>query len=353
MSRSRDGRPVGVSSRVVDWCLDGLEEVSVDQVVGDPLADLTVVVPTWERQDFVLRQLRYWAPSAARLVVVDGSDHPLPCRVRGAIDGMERITYRHERRPFHERLATAGSLVSTKYAVMLGDDEFHLLSGLRTVIRELEEEPGLVGCMGQVLSFSPLDSYRRCLFSRAYRTLCEFDVCQPEPGDRLVAAMDPYTMATPYAVLRTAVWCRSWGSVGGYSSGVAAEMQQAMSVHLLGAFRTVATVQWLRSIENEISAISDSEVEQNRMIWFPEWWTKPCFSAERESFVAGISEVVAEEIGMSVEECSRDVVLGAEAFLEGSSAEWEYLDSLAGSAGRGPRCVERGVSASGKRSRTH
>ena len=152
MSRSRDGRPVGVSSRVVDWCLDGLEEVSVDQVVGDPLADLTVVVPTWERQDFVLRQLRYWAPSAARLVVVDGSDHPLPCRVRGAIDGMERITYRHERRPFHERLATAGSLVSTKYAVMLGDDEFHLLSGLRTVIRELEEEPGLVGCMGQVLS---------------------------------------------------------------------------------------------------------------------------------------------------------------------------------------------------------
>lgn len=58
MSRSRDGRPVGVSSRVVDWCLDGLEEVSVDQVVGDPLADLTVVVPTWERQDFVLRQLR-------------------------------------------------------------------------------------------------------------------------------------------------------------------------------------------------------------------------------------------------------------------------------------------------------
>jgi|TARA_B100000315_G_scaffold159978_1_gene148506 hypothetical protein len=262
---------------------------------------------------------------------------------------MERITYRHERRPFHERLVTAGSLVSTKYAVMLGDDEFHFPSGLRTVIHELEEESGLVGCMGQVLSFSPLDAYRRCLFSRVYRTLYEFDVCQTEPVDRLVAAMDPYTMATPYAVLRTAVWCRSWGSVGSYSSGVAAEMQQAMSVHLLGAFRTVATVQWLRSIENEISAISDLEVEQNRMIWFPEWWTKSCFSTERESFVAGISEVVAEEIGMTAKECSRGIVLGAEAFLEGSSEEWEHLDSSVGSARTGSLSVERGVSAVGRR----
>ena len=324
-----------VSAHVVDWCIARLKEVGPEKVCpdwvrDDPLADLTVIIPTLNRPEFVLRQVCYWAPSAAQIMFVDGSSQPIPRRVRTAIDGLRRITYIHDEQPFGERLAVAASGISTSYAVMLGDDEFHLPSGLRSLIRVLEEEPDLVGCMGQVLSFTPLDNFRRCLFSRAYGDLQDFVVDQEQPVDRLVAAMNPYRMATCYAVLRSSVWRRSWGSVGSFTSGVAAEMQQSMAVHLLGPFRAVSVLQWLRSVENEITPISNAEAEQNRMIWFPEWWTDPLFIAERARFVDGLVTAVAEEIGMTAQDCADQIVLGAEVFVDGVGEEFEDLASSAG-----------------------
>jgi hypothetical protein len=225
-----------------------------------------------------------------------------------------------------DRLRLAGGLIETPYAVMLGDDEFHLPAGLRASVETLEKDESLVGCMGQVLSFSPLGHYRRSLFARAYPLLDRYDISHLRPDDRLIAAMSSYNMATSYAVLRTPVWRKSWGSVEEYGSGVAAEIQQAMAVYLLGPFTTTSHVQWLRSIENPAGPVSP--YEKDRRVWFPEWWESDRYGAERLTFVSRLAELVADELGADRDECASWVMAGAEVFVDENRSDYEFEEPV-------------------------
>ena len=286
---------------------------------------LTIVVPSRNRQDYLLRQIRFWASSSASLIVIDGSTRPLDDRVRSAVDDHRRLTYLHEQASFAERLNLAAGLIETPYSVMLGDDEFHLPSGLGASLSVLEEHPDLVGCMGQVLSFSPVGQYRRIVLARAYPSLHGYGIRHSDPADRLIAAMSDYTMATGYAVLRTPIWQRSWGSIGEYSSGAAHELQEAMAVHLLGPISTTSHIQWLRSIENPNQPLSPEE--KDGKIWFPEWWQDQLYEAERSAFVSSLVESVADDLGADHDECAAWVITGAKAFINGNSAEFEFTES--------------------------
>ncbi len=316
------------SPALVDWCLDSLAASGAGALGLDvDLSLLTVVVPSRNRQDYLLRQIRFWASSSASLVVVDGSTRPLDDRVRSAVDHHGRMTYLHEQSSFATRLNLASEYVVTPYAVMLGDDEFHLPSGLGASLSVLEENPDLVGCMGQVLSFSPVGSYRRIVLARVYPSLRGYEIRHAVPADRLIAAMSDYAMATCYAVLRTSVWRRSWGSLGEYESGHAAELQQAMAVDLLGQFATTSHVQWLRSIENPNEPLSSTE-EKDGKIWFPEWWEGQRYEAERVAFVGRLAELVADELGADRDVCASWVIAGAEVFVDENRHEYEFEEPV-------------------------
>ena len=324
----------GASSRaLIDWCLDSLTGPNSGMPDDEiNLSKLTVVVPSRNRQDYLLRQLRYWYLSSARLIVVDGSTHPLGDRVRSAFDNHERMTYLHERSSLADRFNLVSGLIETPYAVMLGDDEFHVPTGLKASLDVLEENQDLVGCMGQVLSFSPVGLYRRVVFARAYSLLHGYSIRQTASADRLNAAMSVYNMATCYAVLRTTVWQKSWGEIGDWGAGGVAELQQAMAVYLLGGLATTGHVQLLRSIENPPGY--PSSAARNRKIWFPEWWQDQLYEAECSAFVSSLVESVADDLGVDHDECAAWVMTGAKVFVNGNSAEFEFPDSSESLFGR-------------------
>ncbi len=329
----------GTTTAIEDWCLDALKRHSgAGSELSGELSSLTVVVPSWQRQDYLLRQIRYWSASSASLVIVDGSRLPLPDRIRSAVEAHPRITYRHDLLSQADRLRLAGGLIESPYAVMLGDDEFHLPAGLSASIRVLDNDQKLVGCMGQVLSFSPVGPYRRIVFARAYLSMHGHSIRHSDPADRLIAAMSDYTMATCYAVLRTPVWRRSWGSLGEYESGHAAELQHVMAVYLLGSFTTTSHVQWLRSIENPPAPLSPAEEKDGR-IWFPEWWEGQRYEAERVAFVSRLAELVADELGAGRDECASWVMAGAEVFVDENRSETEFEEPAQGLLARLNRAV--------------
>ncbi|SVC44256.1 uncharacterized protein METZ01_LOCUS297110, partial [marine metagenome] len=300
---------------VEDWCLDALAGHSgAEPGLGGELSNLTVIVPSRGRPDYLLRQIRYWSSSPARLIIVDGSNRPLSGRIRSAVETHPRIDYIHDLSSFADRLCLAGGLIETPYAVMLGDDEFHLPAGLSASVETLKKNEALVGCMGQVLSFSPVGLYRRVVFARAYPSLHGYSIRHAAPADRLIAAMSEYKMATCYAVLRTPTWRKSWGAIGSWGSSPAHELQQAMAVYLLGGLATTSHVQWLRSIENPSHYVSTEE--SDRYIYFPEWWESPRYATEQSDFVGVLAEAVGGELGVGRDECSEWVRAGAEAFVE-------------------------------------
>jgi hypothetical protein len=136
------------SRRLERWCLERLNDGPT--VVEPPGLDrLTVVVPSFGRPEFILRQLVYWSGTSAHLLILDGSPDPIPESVREVVDARRELDYLHRPVGLQERLHEARDLIRTEYTVMGGDDEFLLRGGLADAVGILDLEQTLVASMGQ------------------------------------------------------------------------------------------------------------------------------------------------------------------------------------------------------------
>jgi glycosyltransferase domain-containing protein len=277
------------------------------------LEKLTVVVPCYGRQDFLLRQCAYWHGTGVRLIIVDGSEQALPPSTQGLMAGLADVRYLHAHISMMERLKLAADRLETPYAILLGDDEFLLYAGLASAMRELERNPALVACIAQSLAFYPPAAGGRCTYGEGYPHW-RYAVMQDDPGQRLQAAMSDYTAATCYAVLRTPVWQRSWGQLRNWSSPYVGEMQQGITTYIWGKLTTVDEVYWMRSSENR--PVTNKGF--NRGLSFQEWWEATKFSVEHQAFL----EILKSELV----EASPSHALAAESVI--TQAIHAYLQHL-------------------------
>jgi len=278
-------------SRLEEWCLKSLKEGEPKQYdVLSPLAKLTVVVPSYGRQDFLLRQAVYWGNDAAKLVIVDGSPAPLRADVEKGLSAQSNIEYLHLPKDIAARLDLAAKHVHTPYSVLLGDDEFHLKKGLSLAIDKLEKDPALVACIGQSLIFRPSIDRTTLTYSTGYRHW-KYEIAQTDIRQRTIAAMSNYNAATCYAVHREPFGSRSWGGLKPWSSPYVGELQQAIATYIFGKLSTVDEVYWLRSYENPPVSI---KAEWDLKLQFDDWWLSPKFQLERDEFVGIlVSEAVS------------------------------------------------------------
>ncbi len=244
------------------------------------LSMLTVVIPSYCRQDFIVRQCAYWHGSGATAVIMDGSPHPLDLEMQKFINGLSDITYVHSKTTFAERLKRGGELVQTLYSVMCGDDEFLLFSGLCSAITLLEQDKDLVACIGQSLHFYLSSNGEKCSYGTGYSTF-RYEIRHEDAQDRLNAMLTNYNGATCYAVTRSNVWCRSWGNLGDYSSAYMLEFDQAFSTYIWGKFASVDDVYWMRSSENSFVQTPDA----NRYLYTKDWWNSIEYKTENVNFI--------------------------------------------------------------------
>ena len=65
-----------------DWVEESLAKKRLDQNKNyDLLSKLTIVIVSYDRQRFLLRQAVYWGYSRANIIIVDGSPTPLTDRM--------------------------------------------------------------------------------------------------------------------------------------------------------------------------------------------------------------------------------------------------------------------------------
>ena len=69
----------------------------------EPLSKLTIVIPSYGRQAFLLRQAVYWGYSRANIIIVDGSPDPLSDKMRNLLAGLPNILYLHSNKSSHYR----------------------------------------------------------------------------------------------------------------------------------------------------------------------------------------------------------------------------------------------------------
>ena len=275
------------------------------------LADLTLVIPAYNRPAYLERQIDFWSQTDVKLCILDGSRESAP---QVLIDRMgPNVYYRHLPIGFNERLVMACDLVQTKYVALLGDDELYAPHGLRNCISQLEADQRLVAAVGRSMFFFHRDG--EIIAHQTYEKSQNLVHTFGTDLDRLDESLADITRG-PYLLYglfnadewKTAVRV-SYGRK--YASGYVYEFAFHLIATLLGPSVMVDSLVWMRSGENP--AMSSDAV--NRKIGIGEWGTDSRFAEEVTHFVDSVVAAVASEGRFTTDELQNGVRRAVERFV--------------------------------------
>jgi glycosyltransferase domain-containing protein len=256
------------------------------------LEDLTIVVPTYNRQRFAIRCIEFWSHTKATVIVMDGSKFSIDAEVVKEFG--PNVFYNHVPENFSVRIGIAKKLIKTKYTILSGDDEFYIPSGLNSCIGELEMNQELVSCGGRCLLFGAVSKI--VAGAMAYPELAKHSLCSDVPEDRILKHMSNYVPATIYSVCRAEAWCAAAAIISEKEFPVhgSMELQFELAICHQGKTKILPELVWLRSGENiTIDQTSpNSSPALNPEVKLCDWWLDPVKQTEKSEFL----EIMAKNL---------------------------------------------------------
>ncbi|MBC8283650.1 MAG: TIGR00180 family glycosyltransferase [Nitrospinae bacterium] len=223
------------------------------------LKDLTIVIPTYNRPDFVKRSIIFWSGKLPSIIVLDGSLYSLDKEFLSSL-GSNIKYFHYPKLVYQKRLKTIHQLVSTKYCMLHADDEFFLPSGLSECIKEIELHD-LVCCLGRCLEFDYKDSRINAQPWLPLHTPFDgYSLLDERPLVRISKHMHPYLCSTIYAVTKTDVFLNNISfNLKNDSEGIFHELSYGICSAYQGKSKVINTLSWLRSNENDPFYVKDRE----------------------------------------------------------------------------------------------
>lgn len=269
------------------------------------LSNLTIVIPSYNRQDYLMRQIDYWENYDAKILILDGTklaNHKLKNSKR------ENIRVIHLPESIEKRFGLAATMINTKYAAMLSDDEFFLPSSLKTIIKFLEDNPDYSACKGNAVGFAFDSRGNRGTGIEIYQELIGYEIANNTPIARMIEHMTDYAMASLWAVHRADVLKKSLtlaGSRSPYASAASFEIQLSLITAWLGKIKVLNELMWLRSYENKNIWWSTGNLS------IADWLSNEKYESETTQFVGDLADTISASkqeisraLGVYVEFCS-------------------------------------------------
>jgi len=277
------------------------------------LARLTLVVPTYERQDFALRLINYWSNKGPKLIVLDGSKNPIDSEILSQLS--KHVHYLHRPVGVYRRLLESLDLIQTEFVALAGDDEFYVPSAVDACIKELDENQEMVACCGRALAFSVCDQI--ICGGPQYPRLENYLIGSDEPGSRVSDHMREYVPSLVYAICRTKLWKASWESILEREFPIFAigELQFEMCMSYAGKSRVIPELMWLRS-ENETEPVRGNAPSLDPKKRFPDWWRNPKNKDEHEEFLVIMSSAFEKLLPDSKGDRRSAVIGGIDSYID-------------------------------------
>ena len=289
------------------------------------LSKLTVIIPSFNRQEFLFRQAIYWQNSGVKLIFMDGSEKPIDEKMKYYLLDMKNIIYIHSNTPINERLSRVSKLINTKYSVTLNDDDFSIKSSLITAIKLLESNSSIVACRGQTLLAILSSEKNTVRYSFLYNLFKNFQVKHDGLEDRLKYALSNYNSAASFAVLRSTVWQETWGSLNDdYSSTNVGEFFQNLATYVFGKLACIEVPYIV--ITNENTAINTKS--DNRALLFPDWWNDKNYLHEKQKFVKKLSIMVSRRESIDLYQAQGIVVDAIDLFVNNQKSKSFLVQTL-------------------------
>jgi glycosyltransferase domain-containing protein len=249
------------------------------------LSKLTVVIPTYNRQNYAVRNMRFWSGQGVTVHVMDGSDAPLSAHQLAGIDS--NIHYHHKSCTFEERLEIAASYINTEYAMLCGDDEFQAPNGLIACIKFLEANNDYTSCCGRCVAFSVQKSKIE-LFPIKTGHATHF-VNQQSASERIHYHISNFMTTTIYGVHRrdSFKFCIS-GMPKNFSSPYVAETTFELLSAIYGKSAILSNMSWIRSSENKPVQKNDYD----RKYYLSHWYDDPSKVEEVEKYYFNLKQII-------------------------------------------------------------
>jgi glycosyltransferase domain-containing protein len=278
---------------------------------NSPLSDLTLVMPTYNRQRYALRNMHYWSGSGVVMHVLDGSQDALRPDQLKLLDS--NINYHHRPVSMYQRLQKAIDLVETRFVALIGDDEFFIPSALVSCIDELQRKTELVACMGRCLAFNCTSGGVTAYL--AYQEMGNHSLNQEDALARMLEHMSSYTPSTIYSVVRAPVWKKSMTTLvqkefRAYSIG---EVQFELATSYQGKTKVIPELIWMRSNEAEPTRGTDPSLMPEHTLH--DWWLDPGKEDERIEFLHIMSATLADSSD-EIKRTSDGVRLAVDTFVK-------------------------------------
>ncbi len=243
------------------------------------LSELTLIIHTFERKDFLLRQIAYLSAWKVNIEIVDGSKLPLDDLSVEYVNQFPNINYLHLALPVLDRIVDAAKRIRTPFVMCLADDDLFLQGGLAAAIDSLKRNEDAVACMGQAAGFDSL--YGKYYAFEYGNNLSGYEVTGDCPQQRIQFAFSNWRPATWYAVYRTHIFKKVWDSAYTYKCPASAEYEQTIKTFIYGNLITSVEIYWLRSFETTPN-VQDSSMD--RGLVFSKWWNENLYSGDRGIF---------------------------------------------------------------------
>lgn len=236
------------------------------------LSRLTIVIPTYNRQRFALRNMRFWSGKHVHLFVMDGSSQTI--KLEDLVGLADNVHYIWMPVSLEERLRVAIELVDTEFVVMLPDDEFFLPSGLQCCIDELDSRKDVIVCVGRCLNFWAAKNHLTVSPRYAFWP----SILQETSQGRMEANMSTLNSLTIYGVMRRDPWvnCVKLIAERVFSCCYVTEQLFELFSSYQGKSRVIDALMWFRSGENPPTAFKG----WNRDYHFQHWYLDQRNTAE-------------------------------------------------------------------------
>ena len=246
------------------------------------LKKLTIVIPTYNRPDFIKRSINYWKATDVNILIIDGSQINLFKNELVQIEN--NIKYIYSPTSLANRLGIAISTVDTEFVTLLGDDEYFIPKSLEKSIEFLFTNLDYVACGGQAVSFIYQRESHNVMFNPSYKKFYSFDSLINDSSLRVIGNFTDYECYNIYSVMRTKEWICAMHVMASSDFTAYANGEYAFEfvASYLGKSKMLPVLNWFRSSENGSNLTS--ETATNPKNYFPVWWKSWRFRKERSRF---------------------------------------------------------------------
>lgn len=242
------------------------------------LTKLTILIFSYNRQEYLTRTIKYWLNYNVNLVILDGSKVKLndPCL------SSKKIKYIHNINGLYDRFLSSQELIDTEFMMLGSDDEFYLPSAVSSCIKFLMEEPTYYSCGGRALAFG--HDGKKYYGFEPYPKLKDLCLDSNDFIERIFKHFSVYVPAHVYSVMRTSNWNIICSNIfkKKYNFDSSEELQIEFLVMVSGKSKIIPQLMWMRN--REVPSVNEKN-PQFRLSIIKEWWFDKNYVNEKIDFL--------------------------------------------------------------------